>query len=95
MNCLVVIFINYSASLLRDRLKNLSFTTSSGHLNVKCPGFFFKWCPVQTRFTRGLYSEIVSGRIVFNTTLVGRRNVFVIKSNLGPSSMSCDVIATV
>jgi len=42
MSCLVVIFINYSASLLRDRLKILSFTTSAGHLNVvKCPGYFF------------------------------------------------------
>jgi hypothetical protein len=37
----VVIFIYYSASLLRGRLKILSFTTSPGHLNVvKCPGIF-------------------------------------------------------
>jgi len=91
----VVIFINYSASLLCDRLKIFSFTAFPGHLNVVKVSCFFLWCPVQTRLTRGLYSEIVARRIVFSTTLVGRRGVFVMKSNLGPSSMSCDVIATV
>jgi hypothetical protein len=54
----------------------------------------YQRCETISPLFNRLYSEIVSGSIVFSATLVGRRGVFVMNSNLGPSAMSRDGIAT-
>ena len=54
----------------------------------------YQRCETISPLFNRLYLEIVSGSIVFSATLVGRRGVFVMNSNLGPSAMSRDGIAT-